>query len=193
MVATAIALKTIDVTIRGLPPGLLMNSKRLMEADRDKPGKKGVRRPPEEEAELHAHWTTAGKKKMLAVPWTNLYKSICTAAGQFKWVGQKKMSEPVAATITCETDMISLGTSEYEVYQEWVRIPPRTGQMVKVARPRIREWEASFVMLADDEQYDAKVLEAIIRHAGKMVGIGPWRPQLKGPYGRFTVVCFEIR
>lgn len=195
MVASLIQVKKVNVTIQGLPPGLLMNSKRLMEAESGKgKGKKGVYRPPEEEAELHCHWTTVKGKKMLALPWTNLYKSICSAASQFKWQGKKMMTELVAATISCEQDFISIGTEKYECYQEWCRIPPRTGAMVKIARPRIREWEASFVMLVDDEMYGkgAGMLEDVIAHAGKMVGVGPWRPSLKGPYGKFVVAKFEV-
>lgn len=193
MVATAIALKKINVTIQGLPPGLLMASKRIMEADAEAGKKKGARRSAEEEAELHCHWTKAGKGKSLAIPWVNLYKSICAAGSHFKWPGTRKMlSEAVAATVTCEVDMVSLGTDKYEVYAEWCRIPPRTGAMVKVSRPRIAQWEASLTLLVDDEQYNIKLLEGVVAHAGKMVGLGPWRPQLKGPYGRFVLTKFEI-
>lgn len=106
------------------------------------------------------------------------------------------MKQIVAATISCEQDMISLGSDEYEVYEEWCRIPPRTGAMVKVARPRIRQWSASFIMLVDSEMYGDKGverLEDIINQAGKMIGIGPWRPSLGGPYGRFRVVSFIIK
>lgn len=192
MTETVISIVKIDVGIQGVPPGLLMASKRIMEAESLK---KGVQRTAEQEAELHCHWTTA-KKRMLGIPWVNLYKSICTAASDYKYKGQKTMGTLVAATISCEEDMISLGTDGYEVYAEWARIPPRTGAMVKISRPRIREWKASFVLIVDPEMYGKEGLSAlknIIAHAGKMVGIGPWRPQLKGPYGRFIVTQFKIR
>lgn len=195
MVATAIQLATIDVSIQGLPPGLLMASKRIMEADAESSGKKGPRRSFDEEAELHCHWTTVGKKKSLAIPWVNLYNSICKGASDFKYKGQQTMGTLVAATLTCDVDMIPLNTDQYEVYPEWVRIPPKKGAMVKIARPRIPEWEASFVLLVDTEMYGKglAVLKEIIAQAGKMVGLGPWRPQLKGPYGRFAVTEFEVR
>jgi hypothetical protein len=191
---SAIVLTSVKVGLRGLPPGLLMASKRIMEAD-DRSGKKGVRRSHEQEAELHCHWTKAGKEKQLAVPWTNLYKSFCQAATYYKWQGQKSFADVVAATISCDRDMVPLGTKEYEVYVDWCRIPPRTGAMVQVARPRLREWACEFVMSVDAEMYGKggiAVLKDIIAHAGKMVGVGPWRPQLRGPYGRFTVLLFEV-
>lgn len=193
--STAITLVKINVGLVGMPPGLLMSSKRIMEAPAGGPGAPGGRRTPEEEAELHCHWTTVGKKKQLAIPWTNLYKCFCQAATHFTWKGRTKFTDILAATITCSQDMITLGTNQYEVYQEWVRIPPKTGAMVKIARPRLREWSCLFQMLVDPDMYGKHgvgILKDIITHAGKMVGIGPWRPSLKGPYGKFAVDCFEI-
>ena len=194
MVATtsSIQMKTVTVTIQGMPPGLLMNSKRLMEADGGE-GKK-PKRTPEQEAELHCHWMPGKGKKHLALPWASLYKCICAAASEFKAKGRgtKRMTNLVAASISCDQDFISIGTSDYEVYQEWVRIPPRTGAMVKIARPRIRAWEATFTMMVDDEKYDVNMLREIIEEAGKTVGLGPWRPSLKGPYGKFVITAFKV-
>jgi len=191
---TTIALQPVEVEIQGLPPGMLMASKRIMDANLAEGGtgkKKKVRRP-EEEAELHAYWTMEDRKKVLGLPWNNLYRCICDGAGQFKYKGQKTMSTIIAATITCETEVISLGTKDYEVYQEWCRIPPRTGSVVKVARPRVKKWSAQFTVLVDDELYEASILEEIINHAGRNIGVGPWRPALKGPYGKFFVSKFEV-
>lgn len=182
----------IDVGIQGITPGLLMASKRIMDAEKLK---KGVRRTPEEDAELHCHWITVGKKKVLAIPWVNIYNSVCAAGTSFTY-GKKSMATLLAATLTSEVDMISLGTDQYEVFSVWGKIPPRTGGMVKISRPRISEWKASFVLVVDPEMYSEaalKELEKVLNHAGKMIGIGPWRPQLKGPYGRFFVTQFKIR
>lgn len=183
-------VKRVRVTIKGVAPGLIFQGKGLMELDADK--KTTKHRPAAEEAEHRAHWMTVGGKKQLCVPWVMLYQSICTAAASFKFRGRKTMAAIVPATIACEEDRISLGTDSYEVYEDWVRIPPRTGAMVKIGRPRLREWKATFVMIVDDESYDVTGLRDIIADAGKMVGIGAWRAQLKGPYGRFTVEEFEI-
>jgi hypothetical protein len=187
------AVKRIAVTIRGLPPGIIFQGKGVMAADEGESSKKKKHRPPEEEARLRAHWTTVNGKKELCIPWVMLYQSICTAAGSFKFRGQKTMATVVAATISCETDRIPLGTEKFETLEEYVRIPPRTGVMVNIGRPKLPKWEASFAMVVDDEMYSADGLKDIIAHAGKLVGIGAWRPQLKGPYGRFEVAEFEIQ
>lgn len=186
-------VKRISVKIRGLPPGIIFQGKGVMAADQGESGKKKKHRPAEEEARLRAHWTGTGSNKQLCIPWVMLYQSICAAAGSFKFRGQKTMATIVAATISCETDRIPLGTSEFEVLEEYARIPPKTGSMVLIGRPKLPKWEASFVLVADDEMYAAENLRDIISHAGKLVGIGAWRPQLKGPYGRFEVTAFDIQ
>ncbi len=185
-------VKRVLVKLKSISP-LIFQGKGVMDADAGDDGKKKKKRTPEEEAEMRAHWTGKGEKRSLCVPWVMLYQSICAAAGSFKFRGQKTMTSVVAATVSCEVDSISLDTAEYDVFEEYVRIPPRTGVMVKIGRPRIREWEASFVMLVDDEMYPVDVLRGIIAHAGKLIGIGAWRPQLKGPHGRFTVESFELQ
>lgn len=185
-------VKSVGVTLRGLPPGIIFQGKGLMDVDAADAGKKKKARPPEEEAKLRAHWMGSGASRQLCIPWVMVYQSICTAAGSFKFRGQKTMTTVVAATISCESDNIPLGTSDFEVYEEYVRIPPRTGVMVKIGRPRLRDWTATMKLMVDDEMYAAENLREIIAHAGKLVGIGAWRPQLKGPYGRFEVTEFEI-
>jgi hypothetical protein len=185
------SVKRVRVTIRGLAPGLIFQGKGVMEADADD-AKKKKKRSPEEEAMMRAHWMGKGDKRELCIPWVMLYQSICKAAGSFKFRGAKTYTSMVAATVSCEVDNITLGSAEYEVFEEYVRIPPRTGVMVKIGRPRIREWKASFIMVVDDEMYAVDNLHAIIVHAGKLIGIGAWRPELKGPYGRFTVEEFEV-
>lgn len=181
-------LTRIEVEIEGLPPGLLFQGKGLMEL-----GPQGKPLPPEEEAKLRAHWVTIkGGKKQLCIPWVMLYRSICKAGARFKDKGKRTFEAVLSPTLSCEQDRIPLGTDKFETLVEWVKIPPRTGAMVKIGRPILREWSCRFTMLADCETYNPEVLEKVIVEAGKNVGIGAWRPQLKGPYGKFRPVSFKV-
>lgn len=190
------SLVRAHVVLRGLPPGLLMGGKGIMEADAKKTGKAGAaHRTAEEEARLRAHWTKHNGKESLAIPWTNLYNCFCKGASLFKKLGGIRMDTAIATAISCEQEKIPLGTDQYEVYVEWCRIPPRTGAMVQIGRPRIREWRCELDMIIDGERFGTKLEEtirAVISESGKMVGLGPWRPQLKGPYGRFLLEEFRI-
>lgn len=188
------SIVTVKVRIVGVPPGLLQQSKGVMIADEEKSGK-GITRTPEQEAALRCHWLQSGKKKTCSIPWVAVYKSLCTAASDFKIRGRKSAGTLIAATVSCADDLISIGTDQFETYIEFVRIPPRTGALVRIGRPRFREWSADFALIVDAEMYDkgdVGIIRKIMEHSGKMVGIGAWRPQLKGPYGRFLVEKFEV-
>lgn len=190
--SVASTLVKINLELEGIPPGLLFQGKGKMELDGDSDGKIVKKRPPEEEARLLAHWMKSGGKKMLAIPWVMFYRSFCKSASRFKGPRKMTMESYLATTISCEQEKISLGTDQFEVFEEYVRIPPRKGGMVKIGRPLLPQWSCKITFLADCEVYTPEILEKIIQEAGKTVGIGAWRPMLKGPYGRFLVKKFEI-
>ncbi len=185
-------LVRVRLVLEGLPPGLLFQSKGLMIEDEGKT--KRPNRSKEEEARLHGHWMKSGKKDVLCIPWVMFYRSFIQAAGGFKLPSNKKkfMSGYVASTVSCEVDKISLGTDKFEVCDEFVRIPPRTGALVRIGRPLIREWKVTLVMIVDAEDYGAEILEPIIKESGKNVGIAAWSPRLKGPHGKFLLREFRI-
>ena len=195
MVVTAIEMTKVKITLVGLPPGLLFQGKGVMEADKADPtsSKKKVYRPADEEAALRAHWKGNGKKHELCIPSVMLYNSFCQAAVDFKNPNNKKqsMASLIGSTICFDEVLIGMGHSEYEVYEEYVKIPPRTGAMVKIGRPLIRDWKVTFCMGCDCEMWDVGLLQEIIRTAGKVVGIGAWRPKLRGPYGKFQLLEFK--
>lgn len=195
--ATAIDLVKVQLTLEGRPPGLLFQGKGVMEADAKdgKPKKKGAAyRPAKEEAELRAHWKGTGKAKQLCIPSVMLYNSFCQAAMDFKDPSNKKrsMGTLIGSTIAFDELKISLGKSTFEVYEDYVKIPPRTGVMVLIGRPLIREWKVTFKMVCDCEMWSIEMLPDIIRSAGKVVGIGAWRPKLKGPYGKYILKTFKV-
>lgn len=193
-IATAIRLKTVEVTVEGLTPLIFQGKGVMVHEAQNQNTKTKKHLPPEKEAELRAHWTGKGKSRELAVPSVMFYKSICKAAGDFKDPQKKArmMSYLVAGTISIREDMISLGTAKFETYIDWVRIPPRTGSMVQIGRPRLNKWKCKFTMDVDDEQYNVDMLLDIIRHAGRRIGIGANRPDLKGPNGKYTVTAFDV-
>ncbi len=195
-VATSVPLESsaprrVAVTLRGKPPGLLMSSKAGM--DPNNSGKSAKQPTPEREAHLAAYWCANGDgKPQLALPWVNLYKSIVAGSKRFRFKGRETMEKLVAATIACEQDMIPLGTDIYKIDSRWGRIPPKTGGVVMLNRALMPEWEASFVLLVDDEFYPADKLQEVLVVTGKLVGVCANRPELKGPYGRWGVTRWEI-
>lgn len=180
-------LTRIRVKLEGLPPGLMFQGKGAMTS-----GGPSKPKPPQEEAELRAHWMGRGSDRQLCIPSVMLYLAICEAGKHFKFKGKTTMQGLLGATVAFEQDKIPLGTSEFKTHVEYVRIPPKTGGMVEVGRPLLPEWKCEFIMIVDAEMYDVSRLEQVLTHAGKLVGIGAGRPQLKRPYGKFRVTEFTI-
>lgn len=192
VVYQGLGLRRVALTLEGMPPGIIFQGKGLMEEDSKGSGKSSKARPPEEEARLRAHWMGKGADKQLCIPWVMFYQSFCSAGAAYKFRGQKRMGGVMAATISCEQDRIPLNTSEFETYEEWVKIPPKTGAMVKIGRPRLQKWKVAFEMLVDDELYPVDKLKDIISDSGKLFGVGAWRPEKRGPYGKYRLMQFEV-
>ena len=53
-----------------------------------------------------------------------------------------------------------------------------------------KEWGLKFTVLAEDEINGATIKEAL-ELAGKYSGLGDWRPEKKGKFGKFQVVSFK--
>ena len=67
-----------------------------------------------------------------------------------------------------------------------------TGVVVQRARvlrtrPKFDDWSIRFTLEADDELVDEARLRSWLELAGRRIGLGDWRPQKSGPYGRFAI------
>jgi len=62
-----------------------------------------------------------------------------------------------------------------------------TGGRVHRCYPEIREWETTAVFALLDEKVPDDIFEQCLQYAGHFVGIGRFRPENQGYYGRFSV------
>ena len=62
-------------------------------------------------------------------------------------------------------------------------------QRARILRTRAKfdEWACTFVVEVDDELVDKPQLEQWLDIGGRRIGLGDWRPQKSGHYGRFEV------
>lgn len=58
-------------------------------------------------------------------------------------------------------------------------------------RAKFDEWELTFHLDTDNELVDKEQLESWLDIAGRRIGLGDWRPEKSGDYGRFEVVSVE--
>lgn len=69
------------------------------------------------------------------------------------------------------------------------RIPPRTGPMVTLYRPKLDAgWTLSFRLIIADTTIHPDTLQQVISFAGLLAGLGAWRPE----YGRFMLERFVV-
>ena len=68
-------------------------------------------------------------------------------------------------------------------------------QRARILRTRAKfdDWGLRFVLECDDELIDREQLAAWLDIAGRRIGLGDWRPEKSGDYGRFDVVKLEVR
>ena len=118
--------------------------------------------------------------------------SITEASKQFKIVGKGKSTytKLVASTVDVSPFMIDLNSGKFEVFRISAVNPMTRGRMM-TERPKFNKWNAEFEIILNDSAIDISVINEILEHAGKYVGIGDWRPQTKGMFGKFLISEFK--
>lgn len=64
---------------------------------------------------------------------------------------------------------------------------------VIVHRPKWNTWKCSFTLIIDDDGLlTAQIISNIINYAGRFLGVGSYRPEHTGEFGRFTHEINEL-
>lgn len=185
----------IEIEIQGTMP-LLMN--RFGEDSEVKVGGgtsvtfTGDRGTPREQAAPKRYSDDAGR---LYIPGPNIYAAII-AAGSFHKAGKSKLTTfktsliPAGVMVddlVCQLiDADGKAITEWEVDSRSV-VNPSTGGRRMCHRPRVDKWRMRFTLDVDTTMFSPNLVRAIVDDAGKKLGLGDYRPQKKGPFGRFVV------
>lgn len=180
-------MKTFEVEIQGVPPGLLMNKfgvEAQTQAENEVQPTKSEHGTPEEQAEPVAYRLANGT---LCQPAEHVFQALCKAAVEFKvkGKGKKTYKDAVKGNVVVEPEYLSHQRADYEIDSRPVRI--QRSRIVR-HRPHLPEWMLSFTLtVLDKNAVPASVLNNIIVKAGQTVGIGDYRPR----FGRFIVTSFK--
>src|SRR5437763_893416 len=118
------------------------------------------------------------------LPAENIRQSMIGAASRHK-IGRRAATTDIAASIYVTPFELPL-SGDWHVDARAVVIPATKGRILRY-RPMFDEWSIDFKLLIDVDLVSASLVQAILEDAGKLVGIGDFRPARKGPYGRFSV------
>jgi len=90
---------------------------------------------------------------------------------------------------------IELAVKKDEVKGERLFVPsdgrPGGGKRVYKRFPRIDEWEGELTVFVLDDLIPESVFRKVLESSGGLVGIGRFRPQSRGYYGRYEVTSFS--
>ena len=179
-------MEKVKVTIQGTTP-ILFNRFRDVAIEGKSKRRTGAMVESEIEDKLYKD-----KDGNTYIPSVYLKNCIVEASKQFKIVGKGKStySKIVASTVDVEPFAIILDAEKYDIFRISAVNPMTKGRMM-TERPKYDKWSASFELILNDEQVDVTVINEILESAGKYVGIGDWRPQTKGMFGKFMITSFK--
>ena len=131
-------------------------------------------------------------EKTLGFPTYNFVRALIGGCSRVK-VGKIFISSYVAGCVVPAEEMASFGTSEYKIDTRRA-VVQRQG--VLRSRARLDKWKLTFVLQVDEANLpDGMGIEDLrgpIQEAGNRLGLGDFRPQCKGPYGRFVLTDFRV-
>lgn len=184
----------IEVTISGVTPLLMNRFSEKSEVSVSSGMRLTVRNNGQTPRELAKDKLYANESGDLFIPGTNIFAAVI-AAGAFHKVGKSKLTTLKTSLIPAGVAILDLvcplDTKEWEVDSRSVVIPA-TGGRVMCHRPRLDEWSTTFTLDVDSDMFGEKLVRVLVDDAGKKCGIGDYRPNRKGPFGKFVVSSWRV-
>lgn len=177
----------IAVTIQGVTPLLMAK----FEPDMLKSKSKNKEETIEEMAEKNAYRDKKGK---LGIPARNIF--VCLVeGGKYVKMGRgaitNSKSSVLSAGALMSDEFCLLNQDKYEVLS-MSAVNNNIKARVMTYKPMFKTWELSFTLSIDTELFDSDIIKKIIASAGKRIGLGSYRPDRKGTYGKFEIKSFEV-
>lgn len=146
---------------------------------------------PKEEAQKKLHLSKGGKP---IIPSPNLFKSIIEG-GRFFKLGKSKITTLKSSLVPAcveieELELPIQSKAGWEVDSRPVRVPT-TGGVVIAHRPMFEQWALAFTLNLDEEMMSSQLLYEIIEAAGTRIGLGDFRPDRKGPFGKYRITQWK--
>lgn len=177
----------VDVTIKGVTPLLQNRHPDIGEFD----SKVKITNPTVDKKNevLKKLYVIDGK---IYQPSDHIWRSISNAGKDLRVKGKGKStySKMLASMVQVIPDAIPHKNTDFDVFSKLV-INPSNKVRIPSHRPRFKDWELDFQLIVDEE-IPVEVLKEALERAGRYVGIGDWRPDKKGIFGKFMVTKFQL-
>lgn len=194
-------MRTVKIEIKGISPVMF---DKMYEDVRPagSTGPKGNKDlSPREEAEPRLHLNDKGQ---ICAPSEWIMNSMINAGRHIK-LGKRQLSTTRDSQIPGFVTMLSgvyipmLNPNTKKIltnkHCDWEvdgrSIVTNGGRQMKY-RPRVDEWTIGFEIEYDPSELSEAVIRELVDRSGRNVGIGSFRPQKRGPYGKFNVTSWKI-
>lgn len=178
-------MEKVTVRIEGTSP-LLMH--RFPIGDEDQKSKTKNLKKTEDDVDSYLYVDDQGA---LVQPSTHIIGALKKAGAKFQITGQGKMTYKNlmgSGAVIIDPDMIPHEYQDWEIDRRPVVV--QRSRIVR-SRPLLKKWALTFEAEYDDEEISKATFKELLDYAGRRVGIGDFRPEKGGPFGRFIVTKFE--
>ncbi|MBN1911828.1 MAG: hypothetical protein JW818_18955 [Pirellulales bacterium] len=180
----------LSVTVEGTTPLLchrFTDQAQLDATSATRSSSVGDHGTPGEQAEACLY---LGRDGQPIIPQPNLFRCIIDA-GKFFKNGKSKVTTLKSSLIPAcvEISEIEIPIQHREPWRvdtRAVRIPSTGGRILR-HRPCFDDWRLDFTVRLDTDILSEKLLREIVDAAGGRIGLGDFRPDTKGPFGKFKV------
>ena len=147
---------------------------------------------PKEQAQTRLYIGLTGE---CMIPQPNLFRCVIDG-GKFFKAGKSKVTTQKSSLVpSCVdihgTEILIVSKEGWQVDTRAVRIPS-TGGRILCHRPVFNDWKLNFSIGLDTDIISLGLLREIIDASGVRVGLGDFRPDCKGPFGKFKVTSWKI-
>jgi hypothetical protein len=175
-----------EITIEGVAP-ILFHRWNCESVESKSKAKKGSAEKKSDDVESYVYRTDKGE---LAIPGEYLRGAVVGAAKyqQDPRSPRKSAMDLFKAGVISLTSLASLGTKDWDLLDKRRVVIQRNA--ITRSRPCMREgWKATFILQIQLPEYiDPALLNSTIQAAGRLIGLGDFRPS----FGRFAVVKFDV-
>lgn len=149
---------------------------------------------PREQAEKAAYRTPTGELYLPGAAIARLLREV--GVGHKQRSSRKSLKWIIPAAVIVLQDAIPLLDGEDEVLKDFeidsrpVTIPSTKGRIMR-HRPRLDSWAAAFDLQVDEQVLDADTIHMLLEEGGRTFGVGDFRPEKGGPFGRFAITRWD--
>ena len=187
-------MREFKIKVKGVTPYMQhrMDDAQLAEWEKKRGNiieRDGLNDEPERKAAFHAY---INAESNYFIP-SEHFKQSFIKGGSFvkSKVGnsKKSMKNIVAAMWRIKEDGVLL--PKFHEVDSRSAVNKNNKARVMVHRPKWNEWSAEFTLLIDDDVRNGvtvDTIEQIVNYSGRYLGIGSYRPEHTGEFGRFEIV-----